>query len=553
MDIYLPIAEMAVDVFLVLGLGGVVGFLSGLFGIGGGFLTTPLLIFIGIPPAVAVATGANQIIAPSVSAVLAHWRRGNVDLKMGLALLAGGIVGSALGVGVFAVLHRLAQLDVVVKISYVLFLSGIGLLMLRESLQALLRRRTPSVKPRRRRTWIDALPLKMRFRRSRLYISVLLPLAVGLLVGVLAAIMGVGGGFIMVPAMIYLLGMPSSVVVGTSLFQIIFVTATVTVLQTVTTQTVDVVLAVLLIAGSVIGAQFGVRVGARLRGDQLRVLLAVLVLSVAGKLAFDLIATPPDSVFRERTAGGAMSLRRRLVVTCVFAIAMLAFPPARAELVAALSNHLVAISTGFSGTDVLLFGAIEGSGDVVVVVRGPESVATVHRKGRNLGIWVNEADLSFANVPGYWSISSSRPLQSLVPDAVADFHQLGLQYLRLMPLEKSSDRRIREFRAALIRNKLRAGLYTDTPGEITFLGNRLFRTDLWIPANAPIGIYTVSVYLIRDNDVVSAETTPLVVGKVGFEARVYDVAHRRPLGYGILAVLIAAMAGWTANLMFRKG
>ncbi len=248
-----------------------------------------------------------------------------------------------------------------------------------------------------------------------------------------------------------------------------------------------------------------------------------------------------------------MSLRRRLAVACAFAIAALAFPPAGAELVAALSNHLVAISTGFSGTDVLLFGATDGIGDVVVVVRGPESVATVHRKGRNFGIWINEADLAFANVPGYWSISSSRPLQTLVPDDVADFHQLGLQYLRLMPLEKSSDRRIREFRAALIRNKQRAGLYTDTPGEITFLGNRLFRTDLWIPANAPIGIYTVSVYLIRDNDVVSAETTPLVVGKVGFEARVYDVAHRLPLGYGILAVLIAAMAGWTANLVFRKG
>jgi uncharacterized protein len=294
MDIYLPIAEMAVNVFLILSLGGLVGFLSGLFGIGGGFLTTPLLIFIGIPPPVAVATGANQIVAPSVSAVLAHWRRGNVDLKMGLALLAGGIIGSALGVGVFAVLHQMAQLDVVIKISYVLFLSVIGLLMLRESLQAMVRSRIPAVKPRGRRTWIDALPLKMRFRRSRLYISVLLPVGVGLLVGVLAAIMGVGGGFIMVPAMIYLLGMPSTVVVGTSLFQIIFVTATVTILQAITTQTVDVVLAVLLITGSVIGAQFGVRAGARLRGDHVRVLLALLVLAVAGKLAFDLVATPSD-------------------------------------------------------------------------------------------------------------------------------------------------------------------------------------------------------------------------------------------------------------------
>lgn len=252
------------------------------------------MIFIGIPPPVAVATGANQIVAPSVSAVLAHWRRGNVDVKMGLALLAGGVTGSAIGVAAFAILHQLAQLDVVIKISYVLFLSAIGLLMLRESLQALVRSRSPVAKQRGRRTWIDALPLKVRFRRSRLYISALLPMAVGLLVGVLAAIMGVGGGFIMVPAMIYLLGMPSTVVVGTSLFQIIFVTATVTVLQAVTTQTVDIVLAVLLIAGSVIGAQFGLRAGTILRGDHLRVLLAALVLAVAGKLAFDLVATPAD-------------------------------------------------------------------------------------------------------------------------------------------------------------------------------------------------------------------------------------------------------------------
>lgn len=294
MDIYLPIAEMAVDVFLILGLGGLVGFLSGLFGIGGGFLTTPLLIFIGIPPAVAAATGASQIVAPSVSAFLAHWRRGNVDLRMGLALLAGGLLGSAIGVALFAFLHRLAQLDVVIKLAYVVFLGVIGLLMLKESLQAIRRARTRVVKPKPRRTFLDALPLKVRFRRSRLYISILLPLAVGLLVGVLAAIMGVGGGFIMVPTMIYLLGMPSSAVVGTSLFQIIFVSASVTIMQAVTTQTVDVVLALLLVGGSVVGAQVGLRAGTRLRGDQMRVLLAILVLAVAGNLAWGLIAQPSD-------------------------------------------------------------------------------------------------------------------------------------------------------------------------------------------------------------------------------------------------------------------
>jgi uncharacterized protein (TIGR02186 family) len=248
-----------------------------------------------------------------------------------------------------------------------------------------------------------------------------------------------------------------------------------------------------------------------------------------------------------------MRLRLPWIAFLALTVSTAASTPAKAQLVAALSNHLVAITTGFSGTDVLLFGAIDGTGDVVVVVRGPESVATVHRKGRTLGIWANEADMAFANVPGFWAMASTGPLQDLVPKGVAEFHQLGLAYLSMTPLERSSERRVREFREALIRNKQRAGLYSEYQGNIAFLGNRLFRTDLRIPANAPIGTYTVSVYLIRDNDLVSAETTPLIVGKVGFEARVFDFAHRQSWAYGILAVLIAAVAGWTANLAFRKG
>ncbi len=295
MDIYLPIAEISVNVFLILGLGGMVGFLSGLFGVGGGFLMTPLLIFIGIPPAVAVATEANQIVASSVSGVLAHWKRGNVDFKMGLTLVVGGFVGSGCGVWLFTMLREIGQIDLVIKLSYVVFLGIIGLLMLIESIKAMSRQRGKKPQPRKAsRSWVDALPFRMRFRRSRLYISALLPLAVGFVVGVLAAIMGVGGGFIMVPAMIYLLGMPTAVVVGTSLFQIIFVTANVTVLQAVSNQTVDVVLALLLLIGGVIGAQFGARAGALLRGDQLRGLLALMVLAVAIKIGFDVIATPVD-------------------------------------------------------------------------------------------------------------------------------------------------------------------------------------------------------------------------------------------------------------------
>ncbi|TVS00283.1 MAG: sulfite exporter TauE/SafE family protein [Rhodospirillales bacterium] len=295
MDIYLPIAEVSVNVFLILGLGGGVGFLSGLFGVGGGFLMTPLLLFIGIPAPVAVATEANQIVASSVSGVLAHWRRGNVDFRMGLVLLAGGFIGSTVGVWLFTLLKQMGQIDLVIRLSFVLFLSVIGALMLVESVKAMRGRRTGAPpKPKAQRSWVDALPLKMRFRRSHLYISALLPLTVGFFVGMMAAIMGVGGGFIMVPAMIYLLGMPTSVVIGTSLFQIIFVTANVTLLQAVTNQTVDVVLALLLLIGGVIGAQFGARAGAKLRGDQLRVLLALLVLAVGVKLAFDLVLEPDD-------------------------------------------------------------------------------------------------------------------------------------------------------------------------------------------------------------------------------------------------------------------
>ena len=296
MQIYLPIAEMSLNVFLLLGMGGAVGFLSGLFGVGGGFLMTPLLIFIGVPPAVAVGTEANQIVAASVSGVLAHWRRGNVDVKMGLVLLLGGLAGSTLGVMLFSFLRGLGQIDLVISLSYVIFLGTIGALMLYESAKTMRRRKTSPGQRRKlhQHTWVHGLPLKMRFRRSKLYISALLPVAIGFFVGVLSAIMGVGGGFIMVPAMIYLLGMPTAVVIGTSLFQIIFVTANVTFLQAYANQTVDVVLALMLLTGAVIGAQFGARAGARLHGEELRGLLALMVLAVCGKLFFDLLVTPDD-------------------------------------------------------------------------------------------------------------------------------------------------------------------------------------------------------------------------------------------------------------------
>ena len=296
MHIYLPIAEMSVNIFLILAMGGGIGFLSGLFGVGGGFLMTPLLIFIGVPAPVAVGTEANQIVASSVSGVLAHWRRGNVDFKMGSILLVGGFFGSSAGVVLFKYLQFIGQIDLVIKLSFIIFLGIIGSLMFWESIRTIIRSHNPASRRRKlhQHNWLHGLPLKVRFRKSKLYISAILPFAIGAVVGVLSAIMGVGGGFIMVPAMIYLLGMPTSVVIGTSLFQIIFVTANVTFLQALTVQTVDILLAILLLAGAVIGAQFGSKYSVRMKGEQLRALLAIMVLGVCIKIIVDLVTKPAD-------------------------------------------------------------------------------------------------------------------------------------------------------------------------------------------------------------------------------------------------------------------
>lgn len=295
MGIYLPIAEMSVNVFVLLAMGAAVGFLSGMFGVGGGFLITPLLIFYNIPPAIAVATGANQVIASSFSGALAHVKRGTLDFKLGTVLLIGGIFGSTIGAFVFALLRAIGQLDLFISLLYVALLGTVGALMMVESVRALQRTRSgaaPTMKKSGQHNWIHKLPLKMRFRTSKLFVSVIPVLGLGAAIGFLAAIMGVGGGFIMVPALIYLLKVPTNVVVGTSLFQIIFVAAYTTLVHATANQTVDVVLAFILMVGGVAGAQYGAKAGQKLRGEQLRALLAALVLAVALRLAFDLFVRP---------------------------------------------------------------------------------------------------------------------------------------------------------------------------------------------------------------------------------------------------------------------
>ncbi len=297
MQIYLPIAEISMNLFVLLAMGGAVGFLSGLVGIGGGFLMTPLLIFSGVPTPVAVGTEANQIVATSASGALAQWQRGNVDIKMGLVMLTGGIAGSAAGVETIKMLRQIGQVDLIIAVCYVVFLGSIGTLMLIESVNSWRRSASGQLAPTRRtgqHSWVHGLPFKQRFHRSKLYISAIPPIAIGAFVGFLAAIMGVGGGFILVPAMIYLLRMPTNVVIGTSLFQILFVAAFTTVLHATENRTVDVVLALLLMIGGVVGAQVGVIAGAKLKGEQLRTLLALLVLAVAIRLLITLVWPPAE-------------------------------------------------------------------------------------------------------------------------------------------------------------------------------------------------------------------------------------------------------------------
>ena len=296
MYIYLPIAEQPIHSLAILGIGAFLGLIMGLVGVGGGFLLTPLMMFLGIPPPVAVASVANQLVAPSVSGVLSHWKRSNVDFKMGTVLLLGGVVGSSIGVILFNFLGKIGQLDFVIKSSYVIFLTLIGTLMFSESLRLILRTRKGKVTRGKlhQHNWLHGLPFKIRFRKSKLYISILLPILIGVIVGILAALMGIGGGFIIVPAMIYLLGMPTSLVVGTSLFQIIFVAANTTILQASQNQTVDIVLATILLLGSVIGVQLGSRFTNILRGEYLRLILSSIIILVSLKLLIDLVTVPSD-------------------------------------------------------------------------------------------------------------------------------------------------------------------------------------------------------------------------------------------------------------------
>nr|WP_319515695.1 sulfite exporter TauE/SafE family protein [uncultured Cohaesibacter sp.] len=296
MELYLPIAEMPVNIFVILGMGGTVGFLSGIFGVGGGFLLTPLLIFYGISPAVAVASVTAQITASSTTGALAYLRTGNLDLKLGTVLFSAGITGSTIGVFVFKQLRALGQLDLIISVSYVTFLGAVGTLMVMESVRAIVKARKGIVTARKpgQHNWIHGLPLKMRFKKSKIYVSILPVIAIGGSIGFLGTVLGIGGGFMLVPALIYLLRVPTAVVIGTSLYQILVTMGVATILHATTNHSVDIVLALILMVGGTIGAQFGAQIGQKMKGEQLRALLGILVLMVGMRFAVDLVLEPSD-------------------------------------------------------------------------------------------------------------------------------------------------------------------------------------------------------------------------------------------------------------------
>ena len=361
-QLYLPIADIPVNVFLILAMGAAVGFVSGMFGIGGGFLMTPLLIFVGISPAVAVASVASHIAASSFSGAISYWRRRAIDPALAAVLLTGGTIGTALGVWTFTLLRSLGQLDLLIALSYVILLTTVGGLMFWEGLRAMLRAHRGNPVPMRRsgsHGWIHGLPLKMRFKRSKIYLSVIPVVVVGLVIGFIGAIMGIGGGFILVPLMIYLLRVPTSTVIGTSMVLTLVTMVFATMLHAVTNHLVDAVLALILMVGGVTGAQFGARAGQKIRGEHLRLLLGLLVLSVGIRFAFELVIQPAELFTIRETPEGPDDARAAIIARGLLGAA-LAATPARAErLIVSVSNHRVTVTPNYSGEELVLFGSVE--------------------------------------------------------------------------------------------------------------------------------------------------------------------------------------------------
>ncbi len=544
----MPIAEMPVNVALVLLVSAAIGFVSGLVGVGGGFIMTPSLMFLGVPAPVAVATGASQIAATSFSGIVAQTRRNAVDWRMGMLLSIGGVLGGASGVSLFRHLLRIGQLDLIISLLYLALLAIIGGLMLMEGLAVMRGRGGGGLLRRSSRGFAHALPLRLRFPRSGLYISVLPPLALGFLIGALAAIMGLGGGFILIPAMIYLLRMPTNVVIGTSLFYVLIVSGLIVLMQATQTQTVDLVLAGLLMIGGVVGAQLGVRLGAGLKSEHLRALLGAILLAASAKFLVDVVVPPTEPYVLASGAWATADDTRPIGVN--------------SPLPAAVVEEQITVSSDYEGSEVTVFGVNpdrRGRGDIVVVLRGPEQGASVMRKRRSLGVWLNGPAVEFSNTPSFFAVLSNRPLRQIAsPEAIWRYRLDPAATARLASAVPAGGDPS-AYRAALVRLRRDQGLYQEgglSPENsregLTLYQGGLFRAVVRLPANAPITTYYADTYLFRDGQLVSSQRVPLRVERVGIERRIHDLAHGASFLYGIVVLLLALSAGWFAAAWFRR-
>jgi uncharacterized protein (TIGR02186 family) len=537
-QIYLPIAEMPVSVLLILGMGAAVGFVSGLFGIGGGFLMTPLLIFLGIPPAIAVATQSAQIAASSTTGTLSALRRNAVDLKLGFVLVGGGFVGTSLGVWFFAAMRRAGQLDLVIVLSYVTLFTVVGSMMLLESLREFWSARRGVVRSRRRAGEHPAylgLPLRMRFPRSKLYSSVIPILGIAVSVGFIGAVLGIGGAFIMVPVLLYLFRVPTAVVVGTSQLQVLCTALLAVVLQASLNGAVDVILALILVLGGVFGAQFGARDRTRRQAER-----AVLHLGP-----------------------GRTPMSRVLLWFVATLGSMLGAGTASAErLVLSLSTNLVAIGSNYTGARLVAFGVIERDGqsvaragplDIAVTVRGPREAITVRQKEALGPIWLNRSQRKFFQAPSFLAVFSSRPVEVLAAEPMRRRLRLGLDAIVNAP-EFTADRGGDEsaFRRALIRLKSRDGLYVENGGGVSFVTDEVFRAPIPLPATAPIGNYDVEVTLMSDGVMLARREVSFEVVKTGLEEQITELARDRPLLSGLVTAAMSLLLGWIASVIFRR-
>ena len=563
MQIYLPIAELPVNMLLILAMGLTVGFISGMFGIGGGFLMTPLLIFVGISPAVAVASVASHIAASSFTGALTYWRRRALDPALALMLLAGGLLGTAAGVWLFAVLRRFGQLDLTISLSYVILLGTVGALMIAESARAIVRARQGRPSEIRRggsHMWIHGLPFKLRFKQSKIYVSTIPVWGIGFFIGFIGAIMGIGGGFLLVPMLIYVLRVPTGVVIGTSMVVTLVTMAIATILHAATNHLVDVVLALILMLGGVSGAQFGARAGQKIRSEQLRLLLGLLVLLVG--LRFASAGAAAGRALFDPAGGGDMRALR--LALALLALVLSATTAAAERLITSLSDYRVSIASNFAGADLVLFGTIErdaatvsrrGGYDVVVTVIGPRQTVRTFRKDRVLGIWVNVESRTFVDAPSYLAVLTNRPVEEIASADVLRRLQVGLEQT-LLPQMIGADVadvvRDDPFRMAFLRLRQERGLYLERTNGVTFLTPTVFRAAIPLPADAPIGTYEVDVKLFADATLLAREPSAFELYKIGFEQFVASAAREHGLLYGLSTAGLALFIGWLASVVFRR-